>query len=408
MLKWMTSGESHGAALIAVMEGLPSGLTITSATFERALARRRLGYGRGARQRFERDQCRIISGVRHGQTTGAPIAIEIANTEWPKWESIMSADPVDEALLQVDGGKGDVREKARNRPLTTPRPGHADLAGMVSYDLRDARDVLERASARETAARVALGALASEYLKQVADIRIVSRVVSIGGASAPAAPLPTPGDAMELDECDVRVLDESVAKSLRAEIDKAHSDGNTVGGVAEVVAWNVPLGLGSHISAQSRLDSRLAAALMSIQSVKAVEIGDGFEQASTFGSHAHDEIIWDDNGEVARLSNHAGGIEGGTTNGEPIVVRAGFKPISTVPRALQTVDLAARKEATAFHQRSDTCQVVPGAVIAEAMVALEIACALEDRIGSRSVAEATAHVKWLRAHISEWLSRGEQ
>lgn len=406
MLTWSTAGESHGPALVALLEGMPAGVPLSTDVISAALARRRLGYGRGARQKFEQDVVRILAGVRHGFTTGAPIAIEIANTEWPKWETVMSADPVSAESLQVDAGRGDTREMARNRTLTRPRPGHADLAGMVSYNLTDARDVLERASARETAARVALGACANAYLGSVSDIAIVSRVVAVGAEAAYGQPLPQPQDQAALDNSGVRNLDPAVEARFVAAIDAAQAAGDTIGGVAEVAAWNLPIGLGSHVSGEQRLDARLAAALMGIQSVKAVEIGDGFAQASSLGSSAHDEILLDSSGGVRRGSNHAGGLEGGTTNGMPLVVRAGFKPISTVPKALRTVDLETGEESTAFHQRSDTCQVAPGAVIAEAMVALELARALDERLGGRSVAEARAHMEWYEEYCRDRLSRG--
>lgn len=407
MLTWITAGESHGPLLLAVMEGLPSGVPLTTKTVAAALARRRLGYGRGARQKFEQDEVQIVAGVRHGVTTGAPIAIEIHNSEWPKWETVMSADPVESTELLVDAGKGDHREQARNRPLTRPRPGHADLAGMVSYNLEDARDVLERASARETAARVALGACAAAYLDAVANIKVVSSVVAVGPEQPPTLPLPTPEDQQRLDLSPVRQLDSVTAERFTAQIDAARKAGETVGGVAEVVAWNVPVGLGTHVDERGRLDARLAGAVMSIQSVKAVEIGDGFAQAASLGSAAHDEAGWGSGGKVERLSNRAGGIEGGTSNGMPIVVRAAFKPISTVPRALATVDLATGESTTAFHQRSDTCQVVPGAVILEAAVLLQLAKALDERLGGRSVAEAKAHMAWYEQYVQDRLTRGE-
>lgn len=406
MLTWTTAGESHGPALIALIEGIPSGVPLTTETVTRALARRRLGYGRGARQKFEQDRVRLLGGVRHGLTTGAPIAIEIANSEWPKWETVMSADPVNDGALRVDAGKGDQREMARNRRLTTPRPGHADLPGMISYGTDDARNILERASARETAARVALGACATAYLQAVSDISVVSTVVAVGDQSAQGIPLPTPGDAVRLDQSPVRVLDDGVAARFMAAIDAAQRSGDTIGGVAEIVAWNVPIGLGTHVNERDRLDARLAAALMSIQSAKGVEIGDGFAQAAALGSRAHDEVQWAEDGSLIRLSNRAGGIEGGTSNGQPVVARVAFKPISTVPVALRTVDLATGEDATAFHQRSDTCQVVPGAVIAEAMVALQLAKSLDERLGGRSVVEARAHLEWYTEYARQRLTRG--
>ncbi|MCI1641111.1 MAG: chorismate synthase [Actinomyces sp.] len=397
-MRWLTAGESHGPALVATLDGVPSGVRITTETVRDALARRRLGYGRGARQSFERDEVRLLGGVRHGATTGAPIAVEIANAEWPKWEVVMSADPVPPEALLVDAGTGDEREVARNRALTRPRPGHADLAGMLSYDLAEARPVLERASARETAARVALGALAEAYLEQVAGIRLVSHVVSVGAERASGGHAPRPEDAAALDASPVRTLDPRAERRFVEAIDAARRAGDTIGGIAEVIAWGVPVGLGTHVQADRRLDARLAGALMSIQSVKGVEVGDGFAQAALPGSRAHDEIVRGPDGRLTRTSNHAGGIEGGTSDGEPIVVRAAFKPISTVPRALRTVDLATGGDTTALHQRSDTCQVVPGAVIAQAEAALVLADALGDHAGGNSVAEA-------RRNLSAYLDR---
>lgn len=408
MLTWTTTGESHGPALIAIFEGMPSGVALDTQTIAAALARRRLGYGRGARQKFEQDRVRILAGVRHGRTTGAPIAIEIANSEWPKWETVMSADPVPEDALMIDAGRGDEREMGRNKKLTRPRPGHADLPGMISYAERDARNILERASARETAARVALGACAKAYLEAVSNIQVVSHVVAVGPVQAGEAPLPTPADSTALDASEVRTLDQETASAFMAVIDKAKESGDTVGGVAEVVAWNVPIGLGTHVNERDRLDARLAAALMSIQSVKGVEVGDGFAQAALFGTAAHDEIEWAPTGGVHRLSNRAGGVEGGTTNGEPLVLRAAFKPISTVPAGLKSIDLESGQSSPPFHQRSDTSQVVPGAVIAEAQVLLQLAKALEERIGGRSVEEAKAHLDWYERYVSDRLSHGGQ
>ena len=397
----MTAGESHGPALIATIEGLPSGLRVSTEDLRRGLARRRLGYGRGARQKFEADEVSILAGVRHGVTTGAPVAICIGNSEWPKWETVMSADPVDPTVLLIDAGTGDEREIARNRPLTRPRPGHADLPGMLSYDLPEARPVLERASARETAARVALGVLAEALLEQVAGVRLVSHVVSVGAEHATASLVPTPSDEAALCEASMRTLDPEDNARFEAAVDAAKQAGDTIGGVAEVIAYDVPVGLGTHVTARERLDARLAAALMSIQSVKGVEIGDGFTQAALLGSAAHDEIVRGEDGHLARASNHAGGIEGGTSNGAPIVARAAFKPISTVPHALRSVDLATGEEAVGLHQRSDTCQVVPGAVIAEAEVALVLADALSDHAGGRSVGEMRRNLEAYLAVVGE-------
>lgn len=403
MLRWLTAGESHGPALVATLEGMPSGVELTTQTIRDALARRRLGAGRGARQKFEADEARILGGVRHGLTTGAPIVIEIANSEWPKWEKVMSADPVSPEELLVDAGKGDEREVARNRALTKPRPGHADLPGVLSYDLDEIRPILERASARETAARVALGACVEAFLRQLANIELVSHVVGVGPCEAKSSRLPLPSDEELLNASPMRALDKDDESEFLACVEETRAAGDTVGGIVEVVAWNVPIGVGTHVQSDRRLDAQLAAALMSIQSVKGVEIGDGFAQSRLLGSQAHDEIIRAADGTLTRASNRAGGIEGGTSNGQAIVVRAAFKPISTVPRALRTVDLATGEDARALHQRSDTCQVVPGAVIAEAEVALVLARALSDHAGGNSLEECKRNLQAYCARISERL-----
>lgn len=402
MLRWMTAGESHGEALTAVLEGVPAGVGITTEVIRAALARRRLGHGRGARQAFERDELVILGGVRHGRTIGSPIALQIGNTEWPKWATVMSPDPVDPAALLVDAGTGDEREIARNRALTRPRPGHADLPGMLKYDLLDARPVLERASARETAARVALGAVAAAVLEQVAGIRLVSHVVRVGSVALDdAVPRPTPEDEARLSADPVRCTDPEVGAAMVEQIDAAKKSGDTLGGVVEVLAVDVPVGLGSHVSADRRLDARLAGALMGIQAVKGVEIGEGFAGAARRGSRAHDEILSVQAGRIERASNRAGGIEGGVSNGSPIVVRAAYKPISTVPRALRTVDLASGAPAAGLHQRSDTTAVVPGAVIAEAVVALVLADALLEKTGGDSVEEARRNLTAFLARVVE-------
>lgn len=403
MLRWLTAGESHGPALVATLEGMPSGVELTTQTIRDALARRRLGAGRGARQKFEADDVRILGGVRHGLTTGAPIVIEIANSEWPKWEKVMSADPVSPEELLVNAGKGDEREVARNRALTKPRPGHADLPGVLSYDLDEIRPILERASARETAARVALGACVEAFLRQLANIELVSHVVGVGPCEAKSNRLPVPSDEELLNASPMRALDKDDESEFLACVEETRTAGDTVGGIVEVVAWNVPIGVGTHVQSDRRLDAQLAAALMSIQSVKGVEIGDGFAQSRLLGSQAHDEIIRAADGTLTRASNRAGGIEGGTSNGQAIVVRAAFKPISTVPHALRTVDLATGEDARALHQRSDTCQVVPGAVIAEAEVALVLARALCDHAGGNSLRECKRNLEAYCAHISERL-----
>lgn len=402
MLTWTTAGESHGPSLVAIVQGVPAGIALTSADIQQALTQRRQGYGRGARQTFERDQLRILSGLRHGVSLGSPIAVEIANSEWPKWEAVMSADPVDAQLLKKDAGTGDEREIARNKRLTKPRPGHADLAGMLKYGHQDARNVLERASARETAARVALGAIATQILRQVAGIELVSQVIRIGTVCAgPNRALPTPSDNEALNNSPVRNLDEALAQRLIAEIDSAKRAGDTLGGEVEVLAYNVPVGLGSHVSAQRRLDARLAGALMSIQSVKGVQIGDAYQQAASLGSSAQDEIIGLANGHIERASNHAGGIEGGISNGSVLRVSAALKPISTVPRALRSVDLANGAAATALHQRSDTCAVVPAAVIAQAEVAMVLADALLEKTGGDSLLEAKRNLAGYLEDVAE-------
>jgi len=404
MLRWLTAGESHGPALVGVLEGLPAGVQVTTEDIRLALARRRLGHGRGARMKFEQDEVRILGGVRHGVSMGGPVAVEIGNSEWPKWETVMSADPVPPESLLVDAGTGDEREVARNRPLTRPRPGHADLVGMQKYDLRDARPVLERASARETAARVALGTLAAALLEQVAGIRLVSHVVAIGPVAVPDdAPVPGPDDVAALDADPVRCLDAASSAAMVAEIDQCQKDGDTLGGVVEVLAYGVPPGLGSHVSGDRRLDSRLAGAVMGIQAVKGVEIGDGFRTAARRGSAAHDEIVPGPDDRLRRATNRAGGTEGGMSNGEVVRVRAAMKPISTVPRALATVDITTGEPAKAIHQRSDVCAVPPAAVVAEAMVALVLAQALLEKVGGDSVTESARNLRGYLDAIPEHL-----
>lgn len=404
MLRWLTSGESHGPALVGVIEGLPAGVGLVTEDLRAALARRRLGYGRGARMSFEQDEVRVLSGLRHGLTQGGPLAIEIANSEWPKWVDVMSADPVPAEALLVDAGTGDAREVARNRPLTRPRPGHADLVGMRKYGFTDARPVLERASARETATRVALGAVAAAFLEQAAGVRLVSHVVAIGPVAVPDdAVLPTPEDVAFLDQDPVRCLHAEASAAMVAEIDRCQQDGDTLGGVVEVLAYGVPTGLGTYTHSDRRLDARLAGALMGIQAMKGVEVGDGFRTAARRGSEAHDEIDRDPaTGRITRRTNRAGGVEGGMSNGEVLRVRAALKPISTVPRALATVDIATGEPATALHQRSDVCAVAPAAVVAEAMVALVLADALLEKTGGDSLAEVRRNLEAYLAAIPEF------
>jgi chorismate synthase len=378
MLRWLTAGESHGPSLVAILEGLPAHTEVTSSDLADSLARRRLGYGRGARMKFEEDKVRIIGGVRHGVTQGGPVAIEVGNSEWPKWETVMSADPVDPSLL---------KETGRNAKLTRPRPGHADLVGMQKYDFDEARPILERASARETAARVALGRVASNFLQQAIGAEIVSHVIELGGVRTTGTELPTFADVAKLDEDPVRCLDADSSKAMVERIDQAHKDGDTLGGVVEVVVYGLPPGLGSHVHWDRRLDARLAAAMMGIQAIKGVEIGDGFELAATPGSLAHDEIVRDEAGTIRRTSGRAGGTEGGMSTGEVLRVRAAMKPIATVPRALKTIDVATGEEAVAHHQRSDVCAVPAAGIVAEAMVALVLAEAVVEKFGGDSVGE---------------------
>ena len=383
MLRWLTAGESHGQQLTAILEGLPAGVEVQTADVDAALARRRLGHGRGARMSFEQDEVTLTGGVRHGRTQGGPIAVQIGNTEWPKWTTVMSADPVDPDVLAG---------QARNAPLTRPRPGHADLAGMQKYGFDDARPVLERASARETAARVALGAIASAFLRQTVGVEVVSHVVAIGPVVAPDGLVPGPGDNPLIDDDPVRCADPATSAQMVAEIDDVRKNGDTLGGVIEVVVHGLPPGLGSHVHWDRRLDARLAAALMGVQSVKAVEVGDGLETARRRGSVAHDEIE-QEGGRVRRLTDRAGGIEGGMTNGEVLRVRAAMKPISTVPRALATIDTATGEPAVAINQRSDACAVPRGSVVMEAMVALVLADAVLEKFGGDSVPETRRNVQ---------------
>ncbi|MBM6403731.1 chorismate synthase [Phycicoccus sp. CSK15P-2] len=407
MLRWLTAGESHGPALVATVEGVPAGVRVTTADVAAALARRRLGYGRGARQKFEQDEVEILGGVRLGSTLGSPVAIRIGNTEWPKWRTVMSPDPVSDAEYAASDDVNAEKEVARNRPLTRPRPGHADLVGMQKYGFEDARPVLERASARETAARVALGAVAAALLEQAYGIRLVSHTVAIGTAGvADDAPLPGPGDVEALDADPVRAFDAEGSAAMVAEVDAARKDGDTLGGVVEVVAVGVPPGLGSHVHWDRRLDARLAAALMGIQAIKGVEVGDGFRTAARRGSAAHDEMDRGDDGVIRRATGRAGGTEGGMSVGGVLRVRAAMKPISTVPRALRTVDTASDEPATAIHQRSDVCAVPAAGVVAEAMVALVLAEACLEKFGGDSVAETArnhrAYLESVPASMRTW------
>lgn len=401
MLRWLTAGESHGPELVAILEGLPAAVPVSPESIQTDLHRRTLGYGRGARQKFEQDELTISGGVRFGLTMGSPVALRIGNTEWPRWVEVMSAIPVDPNTLP----------KGRGAPLTRPRPGHADLVGMQKYDFPEARNVLERASARETAARVALGSVARSFLAEL-GIQLLSHTLSIGAVRVPdGSALPGPGDVEALDADPLRCFDPETSTAMVAEVDRAHEDGDTLGGVVEVLAFGLPPGLGSYTHWDRRLDSQLAAAVMGIQAIKGVEIGDGFATAARRGSEAHDELVQSEDG-IARLSDRAGGTEGGMSTGTLLRVRAAMKPISTVPRALRTVDVATGGVAEAHHQRSDVCAVPASGVVAEAMVALVLANAVLEKFGGDSVGETRRNLDGYLAAIPESLatatsSRGE-
>jgi chorismate synthase len=388
MLRWLTAGESHGPELIAILEGLPAGVPIALDGIRADLARRKLGYGRGARMKFEQDELNLSGGVRHGLSLGSPIAVRIGNTEWPKWHDVMSPEPVDAEKLTG----------ARAALLTRPRPGHADLVGMQKYGFDEARPVLERASARETAARVALGAIARAFLGEL-GITLVSHTLAIGPVRVPDdSPLPTPADVDRLDADPLRCFDEATSARMVEEVDAARKDGDTLGGVVEVLAYGVPPGLGSYVHWDRRLDSQLAAALMGIQAIKGVEVGDGFTTTTRRGSQAHDELVI--GGEaIERTSDRAGGTEGGMSTGTVLRVRAGMKPIATVPHSLRTVDVATGEAAAAHHQRSDVCAVPASGVFAEAMVALVIATAVVEKFGGDSIDETHRNLDSYLANI---------
>lgn len=399
MLRWTTAGESHGQALVALVEGMPSGVPVLKEEIAHQLARRRLGYGRGARMKFEADELTLLTGVVHGSSIGSPVAIQISNTEWPKWTTIMSAEPVDasdpEVAKELSSGRG--------ASLTRPRPGHADFAGMIKYGFGSARPVLERSSARETAARVAAGTVARSYLREVLGVEVFSHVVSIGESVPYAGESPSFGDIEAIDASPVRAFNKDAEADMVACIEAAKKSGDTLGGIVEVIVDGLPIGLGSHISGERRLDAQLAGALMGIQSVKGVEIGDGFEEARRRGSQAHDEIERTEDG-VRRLTNRAGGIEGGMTNGEQLRVRAAMKPISTVPRALKTVDMSTGDAATGIHQRSDVCAVPAGGVVAEAMVALVLAQAVSEKFGGDTIEEVKRNVESYKEYVAQRLA----
>ncbi|QEW00036.1 chorismate synthase [Microbacterium caowuchunii] len=392
MLRVLTAGESHGPELVALMEGLPAGVPISRAAIQADLARRKLGYGRGSRMKFEEDELTLSTGVRHGESLGSPIAVRIGNTEWPKWVEVMSAEPVE--LTE--------RSRGRGAPLTRPRPGHADLVGMQKYGFDEARPILERASARETAARVALGAIARSFLSEL-GIRLVSHTLSIGPVRVPEdAAVPVPDDVEVLDADPLRCFDPATSALMVAEVDAAKKDGDTLGGIVEVLAYGVPPGLGSHVQWDRKLDAKIAQALMSIQAIKGVEIGDGFETTRRRGSQAHDELFASADG-ITRSSDRAGGTEGGMSTGTVLRVRAGMKPIATVPHALRTVDTTTGETAAAHHQRSDVCAVPAAGVVAEAMVAVVLADAVLEKFGGDHVAETRRNLEAYLAAIPETL-----
>ena len=386
MLRFLTAGESHGSSLTVIVEGLPAGLAVTQEQIGEELARRRLGYGRGPRMRFERDELRLSAGIRHGRTLGSPVAIEILNSEWPKWQQEMSAAP------------GEPRDK-----LTTPRPGHADLAGMQKYSFDDARDVLERASARETAARVVAGVLAKALIKEI-GVSIVSHVVRIGTVATREGVRPGPKDLSVVDDSEVRCFDAESARAMIAEIKAAAKEGDSLGGIVEVVAYGVPVGLGSYVHWDRKMDGLLAGALMSIQAVKAVEIGDGMRQATQRGSEAHDAIAKEEDftsgGGYVRKSDHAGGLEGGMTSGAPLIAKVAMKPLSTLNRpVLETVDVATGAPTVSFKERTDVTAVPALGVVAEAMMALVLADESMRKFGGDSIEEFARNYSSYIAHL---------
>ena len=383
MLRFLTAGESHGPALTTIVEGLPAGMPCLREGLAAELARRRLGFGRGNRMKIEQDELEFLAGVRHGRTLGSPVAVLIRNTEWPRWSEEMSPDP------------GEPR-----RPMTTPRPGHADLVGMLKYDTKDARNILERASARETAARTVAGYLAKQLLG-AAGVFVLSHVVAIGRAESRRTNLPAPGDLPAIDASPVRAFGSEAEAEMVAEIERAAADRDTLGGVAEVVAHGLPPGLGSYVHWERRLDARLAGALMSIQAMKAVEVGDGLQTARRRGSQAHDEIFYED-GEFTRPTDRAGGTEGGMSTGGPLRVRVAMKPISTVMRPLRTVDVVTKQPETAFRERSDVCAVPAAGVVAEQMTAIVLAQEMQRKFGGDTVDDFATAVEAYRARLAQF------
>ncbi|MDH3469780.1 MAG: chorismate synthase [Acidimicrobiia bacterium] len=382
MLRFLTAGESHGPGVVAIVEGLPKGIKVSSDGIAAELARRRLGFGRGRRMQIERDDLEILGGVRFGETLGSPVAVVVRNTEWPKWQEEMAIEA------------GDAK-----RPLTAPRPGHADLAGMLKFDTHDARDILERASARETAARSVVGYLAKQLLAGT-GVSVISHVVAIGQAASNGA-APGPEDQATIDDNEVRAFDAEAAAAMIAEIDAAKEARDTLGGVVEVLAYGVPPGIGSHVHYDRRLDGRLAEALMSIPAIKGVEVGDGYAVAAGPGSQAHDEIDYID-GEFARATLRAGGIEGGISNGSVLRVRAAMKPLSTLMRPLATVDVVSKEPEKAFRERSDVCAVPAAGVVAEAMVAIVVAQELQRKFGGDTLSDLVSSIDAYRKRIAQF------
>lgn len=384
MLRFLTAGESHGPGLVAIVEGLPKGLEVSREQFATELARRRQGYGRGKRMAIETDELEILGGVRHGRTLGSPVAVLIRNTEWPKWSDVMSPEPGD-----------------TGNPVTRPRPGHADFAGMIKYDTDDARDILERASARETAARTIAGVLAKRLIGAV-GVNVVSHVVAIGGVES-QGPAPGPEDLPRVDQSEVRCFDPEAAERMIEAIDQAQADKDTLGGVFEVIAYGVPVGIGSHVQYDRRLDSQLAGAMMSIPAIKGVEVGDGFAVAGQPGSKSHDEIVRIE-GSVDRETNRAGGIEGGMSNGQPVRVRAAMKPISTLMQPLRTVDMSTGEAAQAVRERSDVCAVPAAGVVGEQMMALTLAPEFQRKFGGDTLSEFVTAVENYRSDVESRIS----
>ncbi len=383
MLRFLTAGESHGPGLVTIVEGLPAGMVVSADQIAAELARRRLGVGRGRRMSIEKDELEILGGIRFGRTLGSPVAVVVRNTEWPKWEQEMATGP-----------------GTTERPLTTPRPGHADLAGMQKFDTHDARNILERSSARETAARTVAGALAKAYLAEI-GVAVISHVVAIGPVTA-AAPRPTGPDALEeIDASPVRTLDAAAAEEMLAEITRAQEERDTLGGVVEVIAFGLPAGIGSHVQWDRKLDGRLAGAVMSIPAIKGVSVGEAFAVAALPGSEAHDEIFHDESGFL-RHTNRAGGLEGGISNGQPLVVRAAMKPLSTLMRPLQSVDVVTKETADAFRERSDVCSVPAAGVVAEQMVAFVLADEISRTFGGDTVAELQRRAQTHLARLEDF------